>query len=144
MEKYLPGGHQSPGLLSRRNLFVAVIMGGLGLLTILLGLHFRIPATGICTDPREIFVTIGAALCGPVGGSIVGMPVEPCRSRSCPPYVHPLIAPRRLSVDRMDIRAVRLSPAPHRQLSARLERRALRLLLCLCAAIAVRCLVLLS
>ena len=72
MEKYLPGGPQSPGLLSRRNLYVAVIMGGLGLLTILLGLHFRIPATRILTDPREIFVTIGAALTGPVGGSIVG------------------------------------------------------------------------
>jgi PAS domain S-box-containing protein len=51
---------------------VSAIMGGLGLLTILLGLHFRIPATGIVTDPREIFVTIGAALSGPVGGLIVG------------------------------------------------------------------------
>lgn len=47
-------------------------MGGLGLLTILLGLHFRIPGTGIVTDPREIFVIIGAALCGPVGGPIAG------------------------------------------------------------------------
>jgi PAS domain S-box-containing protein len=73
VEKLVPGGQPTPGLLSRRNLFVAVIMGGLGLLIILLGLHFRIPGTGIVTDPREIFVTIGAALCGPVGGSIVGV-----------------------------------------------------------------------
>ena len=68
MQKRHPGG----GLLSPRIILVAVISGGLALLTILIGLHFRIPGTGVSTDPREIFVSIGAALTGPVGGLIVG------------------------------------------------------------------------
>lgn len=68
MEKQHPGGR----LLTFRITAVAVVFGGLALLTILIGMHFRIPGTGVITDPREIFVSIGAALTGPVGGLIVG------------------------------------------------------------------------
>ena len=32
-----------------------------------------IPGTGVVTDPREIFTTIGAGLTGPVGGLVIGI-----------------------------------------------------------------------
>jgi hypothetical protein len=36
-------------------------------------LTLPIPGTGVVTDPREVFTTIGAALSGPVGGLVIGI-----------------------------------------------------------------------
>ncbi len=50
---------------------VALAFGAIALGIVLAG--FTIPlSTGIVTDPREIFVTIGAALTGPIGALIIG------------------------------------------------------------------------
>lgn len=37
------------------------------------GLTIPIPGSGVVTDPREIFTTIGAALTGPWGGIVIGI-----------------------------------------------------------------------
>lgn len=52
-------------------LIVALIFGLAALAVVLTG--FTIPlSVGIVTDPREIFVTIGAALTGPLGALVIG------------------------------------------------------------------------
>ncbi len=72
-------GNPTPGerlylrLATPKILLVSVSFGAAALFTILAGLHVRIPGTGVITDPREIFVTIGAAFTGPVGGVIIGI-----------------------------------------------------------------------
>jgi PAS domain S-box-containing protein len=63
----------STRLLDRRILVVAVVFGCAALATILAEFHVRVPGTNSVTDPREIFVLIGAALTGPVGGAIIGV-----------------------------------------------------------------------
>jgi hypothetical protein len=40
---------------------------------VLAGLTIPIPGTGVVTDPREIFVTLGSALTGPLGAVIIGV-----------------------------------------------------------------------
>jgi hypothetical protein len=59
-----------------RNIWLSVILAvvfGLVVLTIVLaGLTVPIPGTGVVTDPREIFVTIGSGLTGPLGALIIG------------------------------------------------------------------------
>ena len=60
-------------LATPKILLVAVSFGAAALFTIVAGLQVRIPGTGVFTDPREIFVTIGAAFSGPVGGVIIGI-----------------------------------------------------------------------
>lgn len=60
-------------LINKKNLFVALAFGLIGFLVIISGIYFIIPGTSILTDPREIFVTIGSALTGPIGGIIVGV-----------------------------------------------------------------------
>jgi hypothetical protein len=51
----------------------SVIFGLAALLTIWTRIQIIIPGTHISTDPREIFVTVGTALVGPVGSVIVGL-----------------------------------------------------------------------
>ena len=53
--------------------FVAFVFGAVALATILAKLHIQIPGTEIVTDPREIFVLLGAAITGPIGGIVVGL-----------------------------------------------------------------------
>jgi PAS domain S-box-containing protein len=60
-------------LATPRILLVAVSFGAAALFTIVAGLSGRVPGTSVFTDPREIFVTIGAAFSGPVGGVIIGI-----------------------------------------------------------------------
>lgn len=60
-------------LINKKNLLVAFAFGLIGFLVIISGIYLIIPGTSILTDPREIFVTIGSALTGPVGGIIVGV-----------------------------------------------------------------------
>lgn len=57
----------------RPNIIVAIILGLCAWLIVVSEIHFTIPGTNIITDPREVFVTIGAALTGPVGGIIIGL-----------------------------------------------------------------------
>lgn len=59
-------------LVSIRLIVVALIFGGIALVIVVAGLHLPIPGTGVVTDPRELFTTIGSALTGPIGGVIIG------------------------------------------------------------------------
>lgn len=54
------------------SLIVAIVFGLVVLTIVLAGFTVPIPGTGVVTDPREIFVTIGSALTGPLGALIVG------------------------------------------------------------------------
>ena len=55
------------------SLIVAVVFGLVALAIVLAGFTVPIPGAGVVTDPREIFVTFGAALSGPVGALIIGI-----------------------------------------------------------------------
>lgn len=58
---------------SSRALLMALIFGLLGVLTLWVDLRIPIlPAQNIAADTREIFVVLGAALTGPLGGAIAG------------------------------------------------------------------------
>ena len=59
--------------VSRRVIGVSIAFGAVALLIVLAELFVPIPGTGVVTDPREIFTTLGAALTGPVGGIIIGV-----------------------------------------------------------------------
>jgi hypothetical protein len=59
--------------VSVRALVVALAGGGIALLLVLAQLTIPIPGTGVVTDPREIFTTLGAGFSGPVGGLLVGI-----------------------------------------------------------------------
>lgn len=55
-----------------RLLVVAFVFGLLALGIVLAG--FTIPlSVGVVSDPRELFVTVGAALTGPIGAVIIGI-----------------------------------------------------------------------
>ena len=54
-------------------LIVAVVFGLVVLTIVLASFTVPIPGTGVVTDPREIFVTIGSALTGPLGALIIGI-----------------------------------------------------------------------
>jgi hypothetical protein len=54
------------------SVIVAVVFGLVVLTIVLAGFTIPIPGTGVVTDPREIFVTIGSALTGPLGALIIG------------------------------------------------------------------------
>ena len=53
-------------------IIVAVVFGLVVLTIVLAKFTVPIPGTGVVTDPREIFVTIGSALTGPLGALIIG------------------------------------------------------------------------
>lgn len=68
--------HEQPPkdrLISLRVIAVSIAFGGVALIIVIAELFVPIPGTGVVTDPREIFTTLGAALTGPVGGLIVGI-----------------------------------------------------------------------
>lgn len=68
------GAHSRPDHLFSVRLFcVAAAFGCAALFVILAGFHFQVPGTNTVTDPREVFVLIGAALTGPIGGLITGI-----------------------------------------------------------------------
>ncbi len=54
-------------------LLVAVAFGVAALAIVEAGLTIPIPGSGVVTDPREIFTTIGASFTGPVGGVVIGL-----------------------------------------------------------------------
>jgi len=54
------------------SLIVAFVFGLVVLTIVLASFTVPIPGTGVVTDPREIFVTIGSALTGPLGALIIG------------------------------------------------------------------------
>jgi hypothetical protein len=55
------------------SLLVAIVFGLVALTIVLVGFVIPIPGTGVVTDPREIFVTLGSALTGPLGAIIIGI-----------------------------------------------------------------------
>jgi hypothetical protein len=58
--------------LNRTSIIVAIVLGLVALTIVLAGFTIPIPGTGVVTDPREIFVTLGAGLTGPMGALIIG------------------------------------------------------------------------
>lgn len=54
-------------------LIVALVFGLVVLSIVLAGFVIPISGTSIVTDPREIFVTFGSALTGPLGALIIGI-----------------------------------------------------------------------
>jgi len=56
-----------------RRLLTATVFGAVALAVVEARLTLPIPGTGVVTDPREIFTTIGAGLTGPVGGVVIGI-----------------------------------------------------------------------
>ena len=56
-----------------RTLCVAAVFGLAALAIVAAGFSLPIPGSGVVTDPREIFTTIGAALTGPLGGVLIGI-----------------------------------------------------------------------
>ena len=60
-------------LFSVRLFLISAAFGCMALLVILASFHLQIPGTKIVTDAREIFVLIGAALTGPIGGIVIGI-----------------------------------------------------------------------
>ncbi len=59
-------------LINRKNLVIAVAFGITAFLIIYFEIFYSIPGTILLSDPREVIVTLGAALTGPIGGIIVG------------------------------------------------------------------------
>lgn len=57
----------------RTILIVAIVFGLVVLTIVLASFTVPIPGTGVVTDPREIFVTIGSALTGPLGALVIGI-----------------------------------------------------------------------
>ncbi len=66
-------GIQEDHPISAKVIAVSFAFGGVALIIVLAELFVPIPGTGVVTDPREVFTTLGAALTGPVGGLIVGI-----------------------------------------------------------------------
>jgi uncharacterized membrane protein len=60
-------------LLKPKHLLISVILGISGFLLVYNEIYFVLPGTNLLTDMREIFVTIAAALFGPLGGVIVAI-----------------------------------------------------------------------
>ena len=52
---------------------VSIAFGAIAFVIVAAELFVPIPGTGVVTDPREIYTTLGAALTGPIGGSIIGI-----------------------------------------------------------------------
>ncbi len=66
-------GNQEDRPFSARVFAIALAFGAVALVIVIAELFVPIPGTGVVTDPREIFTTLGAALTGPVGGLIIGV-----------------------------------------------------------------------
>lgn len=56
-----------------KSLVIALPFGLAAFLCIYGGLTITIPGTQMITDPREIFVTLGSAITGPVGAVLIGL-----------------------------------------------------------------------
>jgi len=53
-------------------LVTATVFGLVTLMIVLAQFTIPIPGTGVVSDPREIFVTLGSSLTGPIGALIIG------------------------------------------------------------------------
>lgn len=60
-------------LVNFKNLLISIVLGLLGFFLIYNEVYFNLPGTTLLTDLREIFVTISAALLGPIGGIVTGV-----------------------------------------------------------------------
>jgi hypothetical protein len=63
---------EQPKLVSRSQLLTAISFGLIVLAIVAARLTIPL-ATGLVTDPRELFTTIGSSLTGPVGGLLIGV-----------------------------------------------------------------------
>ncbi len=58
--------------ISKRGLITTLAFGTAALLVMVTGLLIPVYGESIQIDPRELFVTLGSALTGPIGGIIIG------------------------------------------------------------------------
>jgi uncharacterized membrane protein len=65
-------GQMKTGWDKLRPLAVAFGFGFAAMIILAAGINIPLPGTQVVTDPREILVTIGSALTGPVGGLLIG------------------------------------------------------------------------
>ena len=77
MQEEVASQDQTPSkglsFLSVKALLTAAVFGAAALAIVEAGLTIPIPGTGVVTDPREVFTTIGAGLTGPAGGVVIGI-----------------------------------------------------------------------
>ncbi len=66
------GASEKRSLVSTTVLVTALVFGAITMVIMLSGFHIPIPGGNVVTDPREIFVTLGSALTGPIGGALIG------------------------------------------------------------------------
>lgn len=60
-------------MFSLKTLLIGIAFGVMAFLIVIAGIHFPIPGTNVVTDPREIFVTFGSAISGPIGALLIGI-----------------------------------------------------------------------
>jgi hypothetical protein len=64
---------ESRGIFSKSMIVTAFLFGAVSLIIVAAELIIPIPGTGVVTDPRELFTTLGAGLTGPIGGVVIGI-----------------------------------------------------------------------
>ncbi len=69
-------------LISGKIIFAALVFGAAGWLVLAVGLFIPIIGTGINADPHELFITLGAAFTGPIGGLVVAFIADSARQAS--------------------------------------------------------------
>ena len=69
-------------LISGRIVITALLFGGAGWLVLSAGLLIPIIGTEVNADPHELFITLGAALTGPIGGAVVAFIADSARPSS--------------------------------------------------------------
>jgi len=68
--------------LSKKIIITALAFGAAGWLVLSVGLFIPVIGTEVNTDPHELFVTLGAALTGPVGAAMVALIADSARPQT--------------------------------------------------------------
>jgi hypothetical protein len=69
----LPSKNPAPRWYSFKTILISLAFGTGALLIMLSRIVIPIPGTQAVTDPRELMVTVGSALTGPLGGILIGL-----------------------------------------------------------------------
>jgi hypothetical protein len=69
----LPSTNSAPRWYSLKTFLIALAFGTGALLIMLSRIVIPIPGTQAVTDPRELMVTVGSALTGPLGSILIGL-----------------------------------------------------------------------
>ena len=69
-------------LISGKIIITALTFGAAGWLVLTVGIFIPIIGTEVFADPHELFITLGAALTGPIGGALVALLADSARPLS--------------------------------------------------------------